>query len=175
TRGLRDHPAFPALEVDPPRFGPAWKTYTTHELEARYGPNWEMAASKAHDQPFWALCHRREFYDREDPDEPGHFLNYDLIYPNGYGEALSGGEREWQPDRIRDRISRDPIPAAALAAYLEIAHGLVSSAGGGLGIERLLRFLTRSPHVGDVQMFRRVPGEEGRAVNTSPSNPLRTS
>ena len=156
---LHEHPAFPTLGLEPPRFAPPWRTYTTHELEARYGPEWEDAASKDHDQPFWALCHRREFYDREDSEEPGHFLNYDLVYPFGFGEALSGAEREWESDRIRARIARDGIPPAAFRAYLELANDLIPSAGAGFGIERLVRFLLRTPHVADVQLFRRVPGE----------------
>jgi asparaginyl-tRNA synthetase len=156
---LHDHPAFASLGIEPPRFSPPWLGYTTHELEARYGPGWEEAASRAHDQPFWVQCHRREFYDREDPSDPGHFLNYDLIYPHGYGEALSGAEREWESERIRARIARDGVPPAAFQAYLEVAHDLVPSAGAGFGIERLVRFLAQMPHVGDVQLFRRVPGE----------------
>jgi asparaginyl-tRNA synthetase len=156
---VRVHPAFAALGVEPPRFRPPFPVHTTHELEAKYGPGWEEAASLATDQPFWAMCHRREFYDREDPAEPGHFLNYDLVYPGGYGEGLSGAEREWEGPRIRSRIARDGIPHAAFRAYLEVADDLVSSAGAGFGIERLIRFLVRAPHVGDVQMFRRVPGE----------------
>jgi asparaginyl-tRNA synthetase len=156
---LRDHPAFPALGLEPPRFSPPWRTYTTHELEARYGPDWEVPASADHDQPFWALCHRREFYDREDPAAPGHYLNYDLVYPLGYGEALSGAEREWESERIRARLQRDGIPRGAFQAYLNVADDLIPSAGAGFGLERLARFLARTPHVGDVQMFRRVPGE----------------
>ncbi len=156
---LRDHPAFLELEVEPPRFAPPWRAYTTHELEARYGAAWEEAASHEADQPFWANCHRREFYDREDPDDPGHYLNYDLIYPFGYGEALSGAEREWDLAPIRARLARDGMPPAAFAAYLERATDLIPSAGAGFGIERLLRFLVRASHVGDVQLFRRVPGE----------------
>lgn len=157
---LRDHPSFSLLGVEPPRFSPPWARYTTHDLEAKFGADWELAASQAHEQPFWALCHRREFYDREDPNDPGHFLNYDLVYPGGYGEALSGAEREWDIDRIRKRIGRDGIPPAAFQAYLEVAQDLIPSAGAGFGIERLVRFLVHSPHVGDVQLFRRVPGEK---------------
>ena len=156
---LREHPAFRSLDIDPPSFRPPWHVYTTHELEAKYGPDWERAASRDHDQPFWALCHRREFYDREDPDEPGHFRNYDLIYPLGFGEALSGAEREWAPDRIRARILRDRLPTESLASFLEGAGPLIPSAGAGFGVERLIRFLTHAEHVGDVQLFRRVPGE----------------
>jgi asparaginyl-tRNA synthetase len=158
-RVLRDHRAFGALGIEPPRFSPPWEVLTTHELEADFGPAWEEAASRAHDQPFWAVCHRREFYDREDPDEPGHFLNYDLVYPEGFGEALSGAERERDLDRIDRRIRRDGIPPEAFRAYLEVAEGLVPSAGAGFGIERLVRFVSRAPTIGDVQLFRRVPGE----------------
>lgn len=156
---LRDHPAFPSLGLEGPRFTPPWRVYTTHELADRFGDDWELPASQAHDQPFWAFCHRREFYDREDPSDPGHFLNYDLIYPLGYGEALSGAEREWEAERIRARVARDGIPHEAFRAYLAMSNDLAPSAGGGFGIERLVRFLTRAPHVGDVQLFRRVPGE----------------
>lgn len=156
---LSGHPSFSALRLSPPEFRPPWRVYTTHELEEQYGKDWELPASRAHDQPFWALCHKREFYDREDPEDPGHYLNYDLVYPHGFGEALSGAEREWDPARIRARIDRDGVPAPAFRAFLEAGHDLVPSAGGGFGIERLSRYLLRTPHVGDVQLFRRVPGE----------------
>jgi asparaginyl-tRNA synthetase len=138
--------------------------YTTHELEAEYGPDWEYEASMAHKTPFWALCHKREFYDKSDPKEPGHFLNYDLIYPDGYGEALSGAEREHDFAIIMGKIEahqrEDPsLNIARYAQYLERAKdGLVPSAGGGYGLERLTRFLTGAEHVGDVQLFPRVPG-----------------
>ncbi len=150
------------LDLEPPCLDPPWPVHTTHELVERYGLDWEGPASRDHDRPFWALCHRREFYDREDPAEPGHFLNYDLVYPGGYGEALSGAEREWEAARIRSRLTRDGLAPAPYRAYLEAADGLVPSAGGGFGIERLCRFLLRLPHVGDVQLFRRVPGEPTR-------------
>ena len=33
------------------------------------------------------------------------------------------------------------------------------SAGGGIGVERLIRFLAGMPHIRDVQLFKRIPGE----------------
>ncbi|MEM3630922.1 MAG: amino acid--tRNA ligase-related protein, partial [Nitrososphaerota archaeon] len=124
--------------------------------------NWEMAASLKHEYPFWAICFKREFYDREDPENPGHYRNYDLIYPEGFGEALSGGEREWNYDRILTRIKKDGLNPKNFKEYLEVAKmGLLSpSAGAGIGIERLVRFLTGAKHIGDIQPFRRVPGEK---------------
>ncbi len=153
--------AFRALGKEPFEFKPPFKVYTTHELEERYGGDWEAEASKAHDQPFWALCHKREFYEKEDEAHPGHYLNYDLIYPMGYGEALSGGEREFEYGRLAERMGADKLSMDVYRAYLDEAKkGLVASAGAGFGIERLTRFMTQAEHVGDVQMFRRVPGEQ---------------
>ena len=137
-----------------------FKTYSSHELEAKYGPKWEAVASRAASEPFWVLCHKREFYDAEDLNRPGHYRNYDLVYPEGFGEALSGGEREWELERIMERLERDGILPARYEQYIEVARrGLVPSAGAGFGVERLTRFLVGAGHVGDVQPFRRVPGE----------------
>lgn len=137
-----------------------FRSYCSHELEAKYGPDWETVASKLTDEPFWALCHKREFYDAEDLNRPGHYKNYDLIYPEGFGEALSGGEREWELERIMERLECDGILPKKYEQYLKIARrGLVPSAGAGFGVERLTRFLVGADHVGDIQPFRRVPGE----------------
>jgi asparaginyl-tRNA synthetase len=37
---------------------------------------------------------------------------------------------------------------------------LVATAGGGLGVERLVRFLSGTRHIKDVPLFPRTPGEE---------------
>jgi len=138
-----------------------FKRYTTHELLDRYGPEWEMEASLRNTQPFWVLDHKREFYDKDDPERPGHHLNYDLIYPEGYCEALSGAEREYDFDKIMSKISKHSLDKSRYGPYLEFARtGLVPSAGAGFGVERLTRYLSGADHIGDVQLFRRVPGEE---------------
>jgi asparaginyl-tRNA synthetase len=157
----RQRELFEPFGVEPFRFRTPFKRYTTHQLAEKYGDDWEIPASKDHDQPFWALCHKREFYDAEDLGDKGHYLNYDLVYPLGYGEALSGAQREWDYDRIVTRMGADKLNMEVYKAYLaEARKGFVRSAGAGFGIERLGRFLTRAEHVGDMQIFRRVPGEE---------------
>ena len=143
-----------------PKIRGPFPRYTTHELEEKYGKEWEAEASLDHETPFWALCHKREFYDKEDPDERGHYLNYDMIYPEGFGEALSGAEREHEYSVIMRRIGKDKLESGKFRPYLEMAkEGLTPSAGGGFGVERLVRFLSGAEHIGDVQLFRRVPGE----------------
>lgn len=140
-------------------FETPFERHTTHDLNEEYGDEWEQKASLSHEQPFWVLDHAREFYDKEDPDNEGHYLNYDLIYPLGFGEAVSGAEREHEHDRILYRIKRDGLDLSKYEAYLKYSEkGFIPSAGAGIGTERLARFLTKSNHVGDVIMFQRIPG-----------------
>ncbi len=124
-------------------------------------PDWEAKASKERDAPFWVMDHEREFYDKEDPDRPGYYHNYDLVWPEGFGEALSGAERDHEHDVLMRKIhARDQDPQD-FASYLELARAghLQASAGGGMGIERLVRYLTGAKHVADVMPFPRVPGQ----------------
>jgi asparaginyl-tRNA synthetase len=138
-----------------------FKVYSTEQLIERYGSDWGNLASEEAADPFWVLNHKREFYDAEDLEKPGSYRNYDLYYPDGFGEALSGGEREWIFDRILMRIERDGLRREDFEPYLEFARkGFVPSAGAGLGVERLTRFLVGASHIGDVQVLRRVPGEK---------------
>ncbi|MCK4319527.1 asparagine synthetase [Candidatus Micrarchaeota archaeon] len=134
--------------------------FTTTKLKERYGKEWEMSASIEEKQPFWTISHKREFYDKEDPEKPGEYLNYDLVYPEGFGEALSGAEREHEFSSIIRKIKGDELDKTRYAPYLELAKkGLIPSAGGGCGVERMVRYLSGAKHIGDVQLFRRVPGE----------------
>ena len=144
-------------EVKVPR---KFEIYSTDQLMEKYGEDWKKEASEEATEPFWVLNHKREFYDAEYPENPGSYRNYDLVYPEGFGEALSGGEREWNFERIRMRIERDGLNIDEYRPYLEFAErGFVPSAGAGLGVERLTRFLVGAHHIREIQAFRRVPGE----------------
>ncbi|MBU1111497.1 MAG: asparagine synthetase A [Nanoarchaeota archaeon] len=152
---------FVALKIPIFEFKAPFAKFETEELEVKYGKDWEEIISRESTQPVWAISHKREFYDKEDPTKPGAYLNYDIIYPKGFGEGLSGAEREHEYEQIVMRIKRDELDMIKYAQYLEHAkEGLAPSAGAGIGMERLARFLTESEHVGDVTMFKRVPGME---------------
>lgn len=130
------------------------------EAEERYGEGFEERLSREAEEPVWIVdfpVEVREFYDREDPCRPGLLLDMDLLYPDGYGEALSGGEREHDPGRIRERIRGQGLDPTVYGPLLDAAHP--PSAGFGIGIERMVRFLGGLPHVREVRLFPRVPGE----------------
>ncbi|PLJ77548.1 asparagine synthetase A [Infirmifilum sp. SLHALR2] len=136
-----------------------FKVYRMKELEEKYGPDWETLASIESSEPFWVTDIPREFYDYEDL-ERGEWRNYDLILPEGYGEVLSGAEREWQYDKIAYKMRRDGVSMDSYRYYLELAKRgvLVPSAGAGIGVERLVLWLTKRSHIAEVQPFPRIPG-----------------
>ena len=139
-----------------------FKVFTTHELQEKYGNDWEEISSKEAEEPFWAICHKREFYDKEDPKAEGHYLNYDLIYPEGFGEGLSGGEREYEFEKLFKKLSQREGCLKEFKHYLELSRKrlLIPSAGAGFGFERLMRFLTGRKHIEEVQLFPRIPGKK---------------
>ncbi|QHL87843.1 hypothetical protein GU926_10540 [Nibribacter ruber] len=142
-----------------PVFG-KFKVYRTEELEAQYGTDYELIKSKESLTPFWLLNHRREFYDKEDLNKPGTFLNYDLIWPEGFGEGLSGAEREHEYHQILKRMEETGTNQEVFKNYLEVAKdGLPVTAGAGFGVERMARYICRVPDINDVTPFSRRPGQ----------------
>ena len=137
------------------------KVYESEELLKEHGEHFERIMSERAKDPFWILNFRREFYDREDKEKRGYYHNYDIFWPEGYGEALSGGEREWEHHEILRKMNERKTDVRAFETYLKVSgQGLIPrTVGGGLGIERMVRFLTGQKHIRDVTLFPRVPGE----------------
>jgi asparaginyl-tRNA synthetase len=148
------------VEIRIPRI--SFKEYWSWDLKEKYGNDYLEKVSILEQDPFWITDFEREFYDREDPIHKGHYCNYDLFYPEGFGEALSGGERDYKYIiLIRKILERNQNPEE-FKNYLELAKKgiLVPSVGGGLGIERLIRFLTKQAHIKNITPFPKVPGNK---------------
>ncbi len=138
---------------------------TYQEAVDRFGKHYDEQLSSSLSGPAWLIDFPRtvrEFYDKEDLTRPGILLDMDLIYPEGYGEALSGGEREHTLPRILRRLEQDNIPPERFAEYLRVVEeGVPASAGFGIGIERLTRYICGLDHVKDARLFAKIPGEVG--------------
>lgn len=132
------------------------------EAYDQYGGSFEVIISQQHQEPVWIVdvaLEAREFYDREDDKWPGTLIDMDLLYPEGYGEALSGGEREHTYERIVRRIEAAGLDPEDFMLYLEFAaRGLPPSAGFGIGMERMTRFVCGRKRIRDVTHFPKVPG-----------------
>jgi asparaginyl-tRNA synthetase len=135
-----------------------FKIYDRQELEAKYGADWESHLFIDNDDPVWVTNIPREFYDFEN-FETGKWDNYDLFLPK-YGEVLSGAKREWEYTKIIKKIERDKINKENYELLLSLAKKgkLRPCAGAGIGMERLVAWITGVKHVGETQPFPKVPG-----------------
>ncbi len=141
-----------------------FKKITYNEAYKKYGKDFENIISKKYKEPVWIIdipLKTREFYDKEDPEKPGILRDMDLIYPEGYGEAISGGEREYEYEKIKTRIHKKGQKISQFKEYVKIAkEGLPPSAGFGIGIERLTRFICGLERIEEASLFPKTPGKK---------------
>ncbi|MBM4400479.1 MAG: asparagine synthetase [Crenarchaeota archaeon] len=135
-----------------------FKVYDRQELEAKYGVEWETAIAMKTSDPLWVTNIPREFYDFED-FKTGKWDNYDLFLPQ-YGEVLSGAKREWEYAKILKKLERDKVNKGNYKLVLKLAKEgkLKPTAGGGIGMERLVGWISGVKHIAETQPFPRVPG-----------------
>jgi len=140
-----------------------FKKIRYEEAYNKYGKEFEQIISITHKEPVWIIdipLNKREFYDKEDPNKPDVLLDMDLIYPEGYGEALSGGEREYEYERIKQRIVKKAQKLSQFEEYLKKAKsGFFPSAGFGIGIERLTRYICGLKKIEEASLFPKIPGK----------------
>ncbi|MEN3586689.1 asparagine synthetase A [Streptomyces sp. ZYX-F-203] len=122
----------------------------------------EARLSRKATQPFFVTDYpkgSRGFYDKESRDEPGVLRNFDLLLPEGYGEIASGSERENEYSRIVTRMRETGENPAKYDWYLKMARaGIPASAGFGIGLERLTRYLTGVDHIWEASAYPKLPG-----------------
>ena len=134
--------------------------------EIEYGKEipWQIEEilSKERSEPFWITDYpdgSRGFYYRQDPDRPELLRSIDLIYPEGFGEAASGGERETDIRRIRELMKRTGENEEEYMWYLTmLEEDGKPSAGLGIGVERLTRFILGYKDIKQCTAFPKKPG-----------------
>ena len=66
----------------------------------------EKGISGQFSEPFFVMHYplgSRGFYDK---DGETHLLDFDMMYPEGFGEASSGGEREHEYHKVKEKLDR---------------------------------------------------------------------
>jgi asparaginyl-tRNA synthetase len=82
----------------------------------------------------------------------------DVLAPR-IGEIIGGSQREERHDILVEKIRAQSLPQAAYWWYLELRkYGSAPHAGFGLGLERMLMYLTGMKNIRDVIPFPRTPG-----------------
>jgi asparaginyl-tRNA synthetase len=99
----------------------------------------------------------KSFYMRENDD--GRTVRaMDVLAPR-IGEIIGGSQREERLDVLLARMKEQNLPEEAYWWYLDLRRfGSVPHAGFGLGLERMLLYITGMKNIRDVIPFPRTPG-----------------
>ncbi|MBI3233830.1 MAG: asparagine--tRNA ligase, partial [Bacteroidetes bacterium] len=75
------------------------------------------------------------------------------------GEIVGGGERETDEQLLVEKIKEHELPMEAFEWYLDLRrYGSVKHAGFGLGLERIVCWICKLPHVREAIPFPRMMG-----------------
>lgn len=101
----------------------------------------------------------RGFYDRVNPNNPEFLMDFDLIMPEGYGEVISGGEREFTKEGIIRQMNETGLDPKAYESFLKLYDDgtMLPSSGFGIGIERLTRYICGLKHISEAALFPKLP------------------
>lgn len=99
----------------------------------------------------------KAFYMRQNEDGKT-VAAMDVLFP-GVGEVIGGSQREERLDRLQTRITEMGLPMENYWWYLDTRRfGTAPHSGFGLGLERLMMFVTGMGNVRDLIPFPRTPG-----------------
>ena len=127
-----------------------------------FGGGHETTISEAFDRP--VLIHRfptaiKAFYMEPDPERPETALAMDMIAPEGYGEIVGGSQRIHDHDLLLSRIHEHGLSEEHYGWYLDIRkYGSVPHSGFGMGLERVVGWITGLPHLRETIPYPRMLG-----------------
>ncbi|MEN1682199.1 MAG: asparagine--tRNA ligase, partial [Planctomycetota bacterium] len=103
----------------------------------------------------------KPFYMRVNDDEPADRRTVramDVLVP-GVGEIIGGSQREDRLDVLTARMAEQGLGAEDYWWYLDLRrYGSVPHSGFGLGLERMVQYVTGMANIRDVIPFPRTPG-----------------
>ena len=99
----------------------------------------------------------KPFYMRVNDDQKT-VRAMDVLVPK-VGEIIGGSQREERLDVLTDRMAQQDLDPESYWWYLDLRRfGTVPHAGFGLGLERVVQFVTGMANIRDVIPFPRTPG-----------------
>lgn len=99
----------------------------------------------------------KAFYMKRDPENPNLVLGDDLIAPEGFGELIGGSQREDDYDLLYSRMVAEKMPIEDYQWYLDLRkYGSVPHSGFGIGLERLVTWISGISHIRETIPFPRM-------------------
>jgi asparaginyl-tRNA synthetase len=142
---------------------PGWlKSARNFEYGNDFGGSDETVLTRLFDVPIMVYNWPHEvkaFYLKRDPEDSRFARGVDTLAPEGYGEIVGGGERETNVEMLMEKINEHGLPMEAFEWYLDLRRfGSVPHSGFGLGLERLVTWVCKLPHVRESIPFPRMYG-----------------
>ncbi|WP_322820646.1 asparagine--tRNA ligase [Chloroflexus sp.] len=98
----------------------------------------------------------KAFYMQPAPERPEVALCADLLAPEGYGEIIGGSQRIHDPVLLEQRIRDHGLRIEDYEWYLDLRrYGTVPHSGFGMGIERVVAWITGTRHIRETIPFPR--------------------
>ncbi len=124
-----------------------------------FGADEERVLTKQFDKPVFIYNFpekAKAFYHKNNPNRPEVTLSADLLAPEGYGEIIGGGERIEKERDLIAKIKRFGLKPEDYQWYIDLRkYGSVPHAGFGLGMDRLVMWITGIDHIIDTIPFPR--------------------
>ena len=125
-----------------------------------FGSPHETFIANQSDRPVFILNYPKAikpFYMKEHPDRPEVVLCADMIAPEGYGEIIGGSEREVDYQRLSEQIEKFGLSKEDYSWYLDLRkYGAVPHSGFGLGLERMVTWISGTEHIRESIPFPRL-------------------
>lgn len=137
---------------------PLMKKIDNEDVEIRpfpWGEDFSAVQEEAFMEQFDKPCiiHRypaevKAFYMKRDPENPKLAMAMDMLGPEKAGEIIGGSQREDNLDWLLERIHEHDLPEEAFKWYLDLRrYGSVPHSGFGLGVERVVKWLSGAKHI----------------------------
>jgi asparaginyl-tRNA synthetase len=99
----------------------------------------------------------KSFYMKRDPENSDLVLGADLIAPEGFGEIIGGSQREDDYEILKNRIESEGYDLKDYKWFLDLRKfGSVPHSGFGIGLERLIQWMSGIKHIREVIPFPRM-------------------
>jgi len=99
----------------------------------------------------------KAFYMKRDPQNSNLVLGNDLIAPEGFGEIIGGSQREDDHDLLLGRMQAENMPIEDYQWFLDLRkYGSVPHSGFGVGLERLVTWMSGIHHIRETIPFPRM-------------------
>lgn len=99
----------------------------------------------------------KAFYMKRDPKDDNLVLGSDLIAPEGFGEIIGGSQREDDYETLLNRMKAEEMNLEEYQWFLDLRkYGSVPHSGFGIGLERLVTWMSGTHHIRETIPFPRM-------------------